>query len=388
MVSRKLLFVDDEVDFAQVVEQQFEGKINEYDVEFVYAFNGMEALKKLEEHQDIELVLSDINMPVMDGLEFVNKALKLDRLLKIIMVSAYSDMPNIRKAMNCGAYDFIIKPVDFVDLGDTISKTFKQIDQIKSDEAELKRLQNIEKEMEMVKKILASLLPSSVTPFFLNNNFEIFGTLVSARIMGGDFYDYFPAGTNKLAIVIGETEAKGFAAAIYVLSAREAIRKFTNQNPNVEVCIKQINDYLYYQKTDEISNFSLFFGLFDTLTGELEYVCAGLPMPLIISSDGKITSQPKEDISIGFSLAEKYFINKITLTKNDNFIISSKGIYKLKSKDGKVYSQKGFQVLAQNNRELPLATLIDTIILDARDFIAPLSLINDYVVLSLKYKGM
>ena len=130
---KKILVVDDEPDFAQVIEQQFEGKVNDIDIVFIFAENGEQALKKLEVHKDIELVLTDINMPIMDGLEFVNRASNLDRLLKIIMVSAYSDMPNIRKAMNRGAYDFVIKPVDFVDLAQAITRGLKTIDQIKAE---------------------------------------------------------------------------------------------------------------------------------------------------------------------------------------------------------------------------------------------------------------
>jgi sigma-B regulation protein RsbU (phosphoserine phosphatase) len=384
MPERKLLFVDDEPDFSAMVEQQYEGKINGYDVSFIFAKNGAEALQKLKENKDIEVVLTDINMPVMDGLEFLNQANKLERLFKIIIISAYSDMPNIRKAMNRGAYDFIIKPVDFTDLTDTIVKTFKHLEKIKVEAIELKRLQEIEKEMEMVKKIQASMLPSAVTPFFRYNTFDVFGTLVAARIMGGSFYDYFPVGENKLAIVAGETDAKGIAAAIYVSSAREAIRRFTNQNSEISYCIKQINDYLCYQKTLEVPSFAIFYGIFNTLTGELEYISAGMPSPFVLTKDQQIIDQEAGKSPVGVSLNDIPPIKKLALKKDEAIFIYSKGILQLKNKNSEHYSEKHLKDLIKANSTLPLATLVDAIILDVRDFISPFSQMNDYVVLCLK----
>lgn len=390
MTKRKLLFVDDEPDFTLLVKQELEDKIGEHDVAFIFAYNGLEALKKLEEHQDIELVLIDMNMPVMDGLEFVIRAKQLDRLLKIIMVSAYSDMTNLRKAMNLGAYDFITKPINFYDLSETIKKTLNYIDQVRVEETELKRLQEIEKEMEIAKKILSSLLPTPTLPpsYFQNMNFEVFGTLGAAPMMCGCFYDFFPADSTKLAIVVGEIEAKGIAAAIYVSSAREAIRKFINQKPDLIRCSKQINNYLFYQKMEEIPSFPLFLGLFNTLTGKLEYVSTGLPPVIFVSSEGSITEQTIENPLLGSSLNTDLNIKKIMLHKNESLVVYSKGIKKIKNKNNDTYPSARFKELISAHHAKPLTSLIDHIAFDIRNFIDPVPLSHDYIVLSLKFKGL
>lgn len=388
MSPRKLLFVDDEPDLALLVEQQFEGKINEYEVELIFAENGLEALKSLEANKDVEVVLTDINMPIMDGLEFVEKAKKLERLLKIVMVSAYHDMPNIRKAMNKGAYDFITKPIDFEDLSETICKALRAVDQIKAEEAELRRLKEIEKEMEMVKKIQASMLPSAATPFFQNASFDVFGMMASARVMGGDFYDFFPAGDNKLAIVVGETAGKGMAAALYITSAREAVRGFINQASSMETCVKQVNDFLCYQKREDAFTFGLFFGIFSVLTGELEYISVGLPPPLKISCEGKSTEQAAEqNSSIGSSLDAIHPIERTQLKKNESFVICSSGIFHLNNKENALYSASRLKEVVETNYALPLSALVDNLTIDVRNFIFPLEQTRDYVVLCLKYKG-
>ncbi|MCZ6820898.1 MAG: response regulator, partial [Calditrichaeota bacterium] len=121
----KILVVDDEPHFEELVRQRFRKKIKDNQYEFVFAYNGVDALEKLEQEPDIDIVLCDINMPVMDGLTLISKLNKISSLLKSIMVSAYGDMGNIRSAMNRGAYDFVTKPIDFEDLETTIKKALK-----------------------------------------------------------------------------------------------------------------------------------------------------------------------------------------------------------------------------------------------------------------------
>lgn len=127
----KILVVDDETDLQVLIKQKFRKKIRNQDYEFVFAVNGNDALKRLEEHTDIDLVLSDINMPEMDGLTLLSKLNEKYSILKSVIVSAYGDMENIRTAMNRGAFDFITKPVDFNDLELTIEKTMRHVNQIK-----------------------------------------------------------------------------------------------------------------------------------------------------------------------------------------------------------------------------------------------------------------
>ncbi len=124
--AAKILVVDDEPDVALLIKQRFRQQIRRGQFEFVFAADGAEALEQLRQHPDVEVALSDINMPGMDGLTFLRRASEVNPLLRVVMVSAYSDMPNIRAAMNRGAFDFLVKPIDFADLQITIDKTLKQ----------------------------------------------------------------------------------------------------------------------------------------------------------------------------------------------------------------------------------------------------------------------
>src|ERR1700761_293098 len=126
----KILVVDDEADLEALVKQKFRRKIRENVYEFVFAQNGEEALQQVKEHPDLDIILSDINMPVMDGLTLLSRLPEANPMVKAVVVSAYGDMQNIRTAMNRGAYDFVCKPVDFDDLDLTMEKTINYVKQL------------------------------------------------------------------------------------------------------------------------------------------------------------------------------------------------------------------------------------------------------------------
>src|SRR5210317_1477617 len=127
----KILVVDDETDLEILIKQKFRKEIRKKEYEFLFAVNGNDALEKLLEEPEVDIVLSDINMPEMDGLTLLNKLNELSPLIQSVIVSAYGDMENIRTAMNRGAFDFVTKPINFEDLTLTMEKTLNHARQLK-----------------------------------------------------------------------------------------------------------------------------------------------------------------------------------------------------------------------------------------------------------------
>ncbi len=157
----KILAVDDEMDMELLIKQKFRTFIREEKYEFIFALNGNDAINKLKENPDVDIILCDINMPEMDGLTLLSKLPEFGPMVKSIMVSAYGDMENIRVAMNRGAFDFICKPVDFTDLQLTIEKTIQYVAQIK------KMLQAVKEN-----DILKMYVDGNVLKFMGNREFE------------------------------------------------------------------------------------------------------------------------------------------------------------------------------------------------------------------------
>jgi class 3 adenylate cyclase/FixJ family two-component response regulator len=157
----KILVVDDEADMELLIKQKFRRKIRDNSYEFVFAQDGVEALQKVQENPDLDIVLTDINMPGMDGLTLLTKLPEANPIIKAVIVSAYGDMENIRMAMNRGAYDFICKPVDFEDLEVTVNKTLQHVNQMRT------TLQAIKEN-----NILKMYVDESVLSFMTHTEFE------------------------------------------------------------------------------------------------------------------------------------------------------------------------------------------------------------------------
>jgi class 3 adenylate cyclase len=131
MTTATILFVDDEPDLEALVLQKFRRQIRDGTVSFVFARDGLEALQSIAQHPDVDMVVSDINMPRMDGLSLLARLQEADDKKSTIIVSAYGDMSNIRTAMNRGAFDFLTKPIDFGDLEMTIDKTIRHVEMMR-----------------------------------------------------------------------------------------------------------------------------------------------------------------------------------------------------------------------------------------------------------------
>ncbi|NER26844.1 MAG: response regulator [Symploca sp. SIO1C4] len=140
-MTMTILFVDDEISLHRIINLKFRKKIRDNEWNFIFASNGLEALQKLLENSQISLVITDINMPEMDGLTLLEKLNDIDLNLKAVVLSAYSDMNNIRTAMNLGAFDFATKPIDFYDLEVTINRTLDYVQKNRTNQQRLQQAQ-------------------------------------------------------------------------------------------------------------------------------------------------------------------------------------------------------------------------------------------------------
>jgi len=127
-MTATILVVDDEPDLEALVLQKFRKQIRDGTMQFVFAHDGIEALESIEQNPDVVMVVSDINMPRMDGLSLLARLQEAEEKKSTVIVSAYGDMSNIRTAMNRGAFDFLTKPIDFGDLEMTIDKTVRHVE--------------------------------------------------------------------------------------------------------------------------------------------------------------------------------------------------------------------------------------------------------------------
>lgn len=140
MISH-ILVVDDEPDIEALLTQKFRREIRQEKYRFTFAYDGAEAYQRFTEIDDIDVVLTDISMPVMDGLVLLSRLNALPQQPKTVVISAYNDIDKIRLAMNNGAFDFLTKPIDFQDLVITLEKALKVVAESKANEERLNQAQ-------------------------------------------------------------------------------------------------------------------------------------------------------------------------------------------------------------------------------------------------------
>ncbi len=285
----KILSVDDETDLELLLTQFFRRKIRNGEYEFFFAHNGLEALQVLLKHPDISIILSDINMPEMDGLTLLAKINEM-RIpsLKCIMVSAYGDMDNIRHAMNGGAFDFATKPIDLDDLQLTIDKAVEQIEYIKSAQKEHAQLVDIQADLSVAREIQQAILPRAFDVKMHDaGEVDIFASMLAAKDVGGDFYDFFAIDDRRLGFTIADVSGKGVPAAIFMAVSRTLIKATGLQGLPAEECMAKVNDILCGESVGSMF-VTVFYGIYDVTTGAVSFTNAGHNPPYILRADGTV----------------------------------------------------------------------------------------------------
>ena len=208
----KILVVDDEPDLEHLIRQRFRHRIKNNEIIFDFASNGEEALKKLQSlPEGYDVVLTDINMPIMDGLTLLENIKKLHHFYKAVVVSAYGDLANIRTAMNRGAFDFITKPIDFGDLEATINKTLSELNMIKQGVLARERLdsairdkENAQNSERFKQQFLANMSHEIRTP--MNSIVGVTNLLVNSPLNDGQkkYLNVIRKSAENLLVIIND----------------------------------------------------------------------------------------------------------------------------------------------------------------------------------------
>ena len=367
----KILSVDDETDLELLLTQYFRRKIRHGDYEFFFAHNGLEALQVLLKHPDIEIILSDINMPEMDGLTLLAKINEM-RIpsLKCIMVSAYGDMDNIRHAMNKGAFDFATKPIDLDDLQLTIDKAVEQIEYIRSAQKEHAELVDIQNDLSVARQIQHAILPRTFELKLKDaDNVDIYASMLAAKDVGGDFYDFFPIDDHRIGFTIADVSGKGVPAAIFMAVSRTLIKATGLQDLPTDECMKTVNDMLCGESVGSMF-VTVFYGIYDLQTGEINFTNAGHNPPYILRADGTV-EQLKCNSNLALGVVEEmpFTTESIQLNSGDAIFMYTDGVTEAENIE---HAQFGESRLEADLAALKGATsmqIVDTVNAKVKEFI-------------------
>ncbi|MBS0290052.1 MAG: fused response regulator/phosphatase [Proteobacteria bacterium] len=383
--TTKILFVDDEADVEVLMMQRFRRQIREKKFSLFFAHNGIEALDILAKEPEIRLVISDINMPVMDGLTLLrNINEKFPNVIPII-VSAYGDMNNIRAAMNLGAFDFVTKPINFEDLNVTIDKTLGHIQNLLSAQHTKSRLDSILHELNVANEIQQSILPRN---FINDSNITLFAKMNAAKEIGGDFYDFFwlDEANSKLGIVIADVSGKGVPAALFMTVSRTLIRAHAYQETQgCSDCLTKVNKALCKDNTN-VMFVTGFCATLDIKTGMLTYSNAGHNPPHIIRKGGSIETLTKNHgMALGVIDDIHYKEDQIQLNEGDLLFLYTDGVTEAETKAGSLYGDQKLISNLDKYRDLAVDELVNTIRSDITTFAAGCPQSDDITMLAIRY---
>ena len=388
MSQQKILVVDDEPDLQMLILQRFRKQIQQDIYEFCFAENGEEALVMLEKSGDISLILSDINMPKMDGLTFLTESQKLDNpALKTIIVSAYGDMENIRTAMNRGAFDFVTKPIDFKDLEATIEKGIREIGYILQSQREKQILSEVKWDMDIAASIQQKILPQNFPPFPNRKEFDIYAEMHTAKEVGGDLYDFFLLDDENVGFVIGDVSGKGVPASIYMAVSRTMLKAIASQIHDPAECLQTVNTMLIPES--HITTFvTVFYGILNTKTGIINYCNGGHNLPYIVTHDGVIKQvENTNGLLLGKIDGIEYETKQIQMEPGDKILLYTDGVPEAMNEAGEMYEEERLEKYLAKHYDFAQKKLLRGVIVDVLKFINKAQQSDDITLLVLEYTG-
>ena len=388
MAAIKILSVDDEAPLELLMKQYFRRKIRNGEYEFYFAHNGLEALAILYQNPDIEIILSDINMPEMDGLTLLAKVNEMrNPALRVIMVSAYGDMKNIRQAMNNGAFDFATKPIDMDDLNVTIEKAIEQIKFVHESQKEHSQLESLKKDLTTARDIQQYILPQVFPPFPEDSDkLDIYATMQAAKDIGGDFYDFFRIDDDHIALVIADVCGKGIPAALFMAVSRTIIRSKGASGVSTAECITSSNRLLAAYSIDGMF-LTAFYAIYNTKTGVVTYCNAGHNPPHLLKANGTVEELPMSgNIIIGAFEDLEYKENTLQLEHGDTLVMFTDGVTEAMSPTFEEYGEGRLDNVLGQLAAADCQKIIESVKADITTFVEDAEQSDDITMLVLKRK--
>ena len=378
--QHKILMVDDEPDLEQLVRQRMRREIRSGQYSFLFAGDGVEALETLGEHKDIDLVLSDINMPRMDGLTLLEKLPDVDTDLRSVVISAYGDMKNIRKAMNRGAFDFVTKPIDFDDLRVTMDRGLRQLEMWREAEASRDKLLTLQSELDVANSMQQSILPKQ---FPKNEQYQLYGSMAPARNVGGDFFDIIRLEQDRIGIAIADVSDKGIPAALFMMSSRTLLKGAALGCEDPGTVVTVVNDQLL--DGNESNMFvTLFYAVFDPGTGLVNFANGGHNPPLLIHKDGRSSVLPLTGgIALGVAPNFEFTTDQVTLEPGEALLLYTDGVSEAENIDSEEFGMDRLQAVFAGSALLSARKANDDVFEAVREFAGNRSQSDDITCLVL-----
>lgn len=380
----RVLVVDDEPDIETLIRRRFKRANGNFD--FVFARNGKEALDRVSADPSLDLVVTDINMPVMDGLALLSRLGELDdRIIRTVILSAYGDMHNIRIAMNRGAFDFLMKPLDFADFETTLHRTHEALEAARQAAAARTQLETIQQELEIAARIQASILPREFCPG--REDFGIYAEMTPARVVGGDFYDFFFIDEKRLGFVIGDVSGKGVPAALFMAVSRTLLQAIGLQGIPPAECLRYANEVLGRQGEPGVY-VTVFYGILHTDHGVVEYGLGGHNPPYRVSPSGDLAAIDEPGgVVVGLLPESTYETGRVQLAPGEAIFLFTDGVTEAMDPGQHFFTERRLKEILRGCGGLEPKETVARVLGALAEFTAGAPQSDDITTMAVKWNG-
>ena len=318
-----ILVVDDEPDVEPLIRQRLRRHVRRGDYKLHFAGDGAQALETLRGAPEIEMVVTDINMPRMDGLTLLAELATAAPDVKTVVVSAYGDMANIRTAMNRGAFDFVTKPLDFADFEVTLERTRRHIAQWKEAQRSRDQLNALRRELDLAAQMQQGILP---VEFPDNEEFEIHAEMTPATNVGGDFFDVLTLEHGRIGLAVADVSGKGIPAALFMMTSRTVLKGAAIGREAPEEVLREANLLLNAENRNFMFT-TMAYAVYDPRAATLRYANAGHCNPLVVDAAGGVRElEVAAGVVLGLDPSVRYGAREAELEPGDTLVMYSDGI--------------------------------------------------------------
>ena len=270
----------------------------------------------------------------------------------------------------------------FIDMQRTLQRYLKDLEETTVSK------ERIESELKIAHDIQMSMVPKTFPPFPDRREFDIYATLVPAREVGGDFYDFFFIDDHYLCFAIGDVSGKGVPASLFMALTKTMFRATGGrQNATAETILTRLNGEVC--RDNETCMFvTVFCGILDVRTGQVEYSNAGHNLPYVLSN-GVVTALPKiGGMALGVTDSIDYHAGRIVLKPGDHLILYTDGVTEAMDKDDQLFSESQLETTLQGLNGSSSKEVIERVVKNVQDFASDAPQSDDITLLVIEYTGL
>ena len=364
----KLLVVDDDPDILRIVQfflskQKF----------FVHAaVDGVEALGVLEENPDIELILSDVMMPNLSGLELLQKVRENEKFsdIPVILISAEGETSQKVVGLNMGADDFITKPFNFDELMARVRNHLRlrrlQRDLMHANDLLKKQYQMLLDDLETAKSVQIALMPDY---FPENPQYRLGAQYLPVDRVGGDFFDVVILdGGAKLGVLIVDVCGHGVAAALITAMTKITFRNACYSYTDPAAVLQQMNRALNANLKDGF--ITAFYAVYDISSKTLAYASGGHPPLLVLrrSNSEIIKLEPQATFLGAFNRVE-FVTDNFQIESGDRVIFYTDGLFESHNGSEEQFGMERVMDLIRQNPGTEIQPMLDLLLRRLREFL-------------------